>query len=99
MNRNRLLADAKATARRLAADYSPPIPPEIRLPGPSGRAAMKMAVRDLCKAGKATSHDQVVTSQLAYVLSGGEADPTVPVHADVICRSKKKQVTGFLGRT
>ena len=96
MNRNRLLADAKAMARRLAADYSPPMHPEIRLPGPSGRAAMKMAVRDLCKAGKATSHDQVVTSQLAYVLSGGEADPTVPVNEADVLRLERNAIMALL---
>ena len=96
MNRDRLLADAKAMARRLAADYSPPTPPEIRLPGPSGRAAMKMAVRDLCKAGKATSHDQVVTSQLAYVLSGGEADPTVPVNEADVLRLERNAIMALL---
>ena len=96
MNRDRLLADAKAMARRLAADYSPPTPPEIRLPGPSGRAAMTMAVRDLCKAGKATSHDQVVTSQLAYVLSGGEADPTVPVNEADVLRLERNAIMALL---
>ena len=96
MNRNRLLADAKAMARRLAADYSPPTPPEIRLPGPSGRAAMNMAVRDLCKAGKATTHDQVVTSQLAYVLSGGEADPTVPVNEADVLRLERNAIIALL---
>ena len=96
MNRDRLLADAKAMARRLAADYSPPTPPEIRLPGPSGRAAMKMAVRDLCKAGKATTHDQVVTSQLAYVLSGGEADPTVPVNEADVLRLERNAIMALL---
>ena len=96
MNRNRLLADAKAMARRLAADYSPPTPPEIRLPGPSGRAAMNMAVRDLCKAGKATSHDQVVTGQLAYVLSGGEADPTVPVNEADVLRLERNAIMTLL---
>ena len=96
MNRNRLLADAKAMARRLAADYSPPTPPEIRLPGPSGRAAMTMAVRDLCKAGKATTHDQVVTSQLAYVLSGGEADPTVPVNEADVLRLERNAIMALL---
>ena len=96
MNRNRLLADAKAMARRLAADYSPPTPPEIRLPGPSGRAAMTMAVRDLCKAGKASPHDQVVTSQLAYVLSGGEADPTVPVNEADVLRLERNAIMALL---
>ncbi len=38
MNRDRLLADAKARALALAEDYKPPEPPEIVLPGPSGKS-------------------------------------------------------------
>jgi 3-hydroxyacyl-CoA dehydrogenase len=55
-----------------------------------------MAVRDLCKAGKATSHDQVVTSQLAYVLSGGEADPTTPVNEADVLRLERNAIMALL---
>ena len=34
MNRDRLLADAKAKALDLAANYTPPEPVKLRLPGP-----------------------------------------------------------------
>ena len=44
MNRDRLLADAKAKALALADGYQPPEPPELRLPGPTGRAALELAV-------------------------------------------------------
>jgi 3-hydroxyacyl-CoA dehydrogenase len=37
MNRDRLLADAKAQALALVEDYCPPEKSEIALPGPSGR--------------------------------------------------------------
>ncbi|MBI6089120.1 3-hydroxyacyl-CoA dehydrogenase, partial [Clostridium perfringens] len=37
MNRDRLLADAKAKALDMVAGYAPPEPPEFHLPGPSGR--------------------------------------------------------------
>ena len=39
MNRDRLLADAKARALAMAADYEPPEPIELTLPGPSGKLA------------------------------------------------------------
>ena len=42
----------------------------------SGRVGLEMAVADLRRAGKATPHDEVVTGQLAIVLSGGDTDPT-----------------------
>ena len=36
MNRDRLLADAKARALALVEGYAPPKPPEFVLPGPCG---------------------------------------------------------------
>ena len=41
MNRDRLLADAKAKALALVEDYRPPEKAEISLPGPSARLAMR----------------------------------------------------------
>jgi 3-hydroxyacyl-CoA dehydrogenase len=55
---------------------------EIALPGPSGRAALEMAVHGLRLKGVATAHDQVVACQLAEVLSGGDTDITESVADD-----------------
>jgi 3-hydroxyacyl-CoA dehydrogenase len=74
MNRDRLLADAKARALSLVDGYKPPEPPTFRLPGASGRAAMKMAAESFHKQGKATDYDLVVSDTLAEILSGGDAD-------------------------
>ncbi len=76
MNRDRLLADAKARALSMADGYKPPEPPEFRLPGPSGKVGMTMAAQAMRKRGLATAHDMVVAEALADVLSGGEADIT-----------------------
>jgi 3-hydroxyacyl-CoA dehydrogenase len=74
MNRDRLLADAKAKALALAQDYAPPEKPTFRLPGESGRTALGGAVSDFHKKGVATDYDVVVAGRLANVLTGGEAD-------------------------
>jgi 3-hydroxyacyl-CoA dehydrogenase len=74
MNRSRLLADAKAKALSMVANYTPPTPPVYQLPGESGRVAFKMAADDFHKKGVATDYDMVVTAELATVLSGGPAD-------------------------
>jgi 3-hydroxyacyl-CoA dehydrogenase len=76
MNRDRLLADAKARALELAKNYKPPVAPEIRLPGPTAKAAFQLAVDGFAKSGKATRYDQVVADALGDVLSGGKADVT-----------------------
>ena len=79
MNRARVLADAKRKALDLAADYAPPEPQEIVLPGPSARLALDMVVDGLVAAGKATAHDKVVTAELAEIVSGGDTDKTETV--------------------
>ena len=45
MNRDRLLAEAKARALSMVEGYAPPEAKPIRLPGPSGKAALAMAVQ------------------------------------------------------
>ena len=79
MNRDRLLADAKAKALALAEGYQPPAPQLLTLPGPSGKVAMQMAVEGFALRGLATKHDKVVSLVLADVLTGGDADPIEPV--------------------
>ncbi len=79
MNRDRLLADAKAKALSLVPDYTPPEDQELVLPGPTGRAAMQLALHDLALKGMATPHDQVVAGALSEVLTGGDTDMTETV--------------------
>ncbi|WP_158918286.1 3-hydroxyacyl-CoA dehydrogenase/enoyl-CoA hydratase family protein [Caulobacter sp. S45] len=74
MNRDRLLADAKAKALALVENYAPPPKPEFRLPSAGGKTAMDMAVDGFHKQGKATDHDVTVADALATVLSGGDYD-------------------------
>src|SRR3546814_2258130 len=50
-NRERLLADAKKKALSLVEGYQPPAPLELFLPGPSGKASLAYALRDLYAKG------------------------------------------------
>lgn len=74
MNRNRLLADAKARALQMVPGYRAPEPSELTLPGPSGRIALEMAAQGFARRGLATANDLIVASTLAEVLSGGAND-------------------------
>jgi len=74
MNQDRVLATAKQTVLDLAQNYTPPPPVEINLPGPSGRAALDLAITDFANKGTASPHDVTVARRLAHVLSGGETD-------------------------
>lgn len=91
MSRDRQLFAAKQKALALAENYTvPDAEVTLRLPGPSGKTAMMMAVGDFQKSGKATSYDGVVSEALAEVLSGGEkADATVPMTQDEILKLEK----------
>jgi 3-hydroxyacyl-CoA dehydrogenase len=84
MNRDRLLADAKARALAMVEGYVPPEKALIALPGPTARAALEMAVDGLRLKGVATAHDQVVARQLAVVLSGGDTDITEKIGDDAL---------------
>jgi len=90
MNRDRLLADAKAKALALADGYTPPEPPVFRLPGESGRVGLGLAVKDFQKKGLATAYDGVVSDRLAEVLTGGEADLVDTVTEEQLLRLERK---------
>jgi 3-hydroxyacyl-CoA dehydrogenase len=90
MNRDRLLADAKAKALSMVEGYQAPEKSEISLPGPSGRIALQMAVDALRLKGVATPHDEVVAGELAFVLSGGETDITETVGDDHLLKLERQ---------
>lgn len=90
-NRERLLADAKAKALSLVDGYQPPEPVELSLPGPSGKASLAFALRDLYAKGLATEHDMVVASELADVLTGGDAaDHTEPLPEETVLKMERE---------
>jgi 3-hydroxyacyl-CoA dehydrogenase len=89
MNRQRLLAAAKAKALALAENYRPPARQEIALPGRTALAAMTLAIGDLRRSGKATPHDVAVGTALAGVLSGGNVDFTEPVPESAILQLER----------
>ena len=72
MNRDRLLADAKASALGLADDYEPPATPAIFAPGAPAYDAMCAMLDDMAGKGIALAHDVVVSRCLARVLAGGD---------------------------
>jgi 3-hydroxyacyl-CoA dehydrogenase len=90
MNRDRLLADAKARALALAKDYQPPKPVTLRLPGPTGAAAIGLSLEDLHRQGKASDHDLTVAGKLAEVLSGGDTDITEETGEDQLLALERK---------
>ena len=76
MNRDRLLADAKAKALALAEGYQPPEPADLRLPGPTGRVALDLAVDGFrCRARRRRT---TWSSPSAWPTCSPAATPTSP---------------------
>lgn len=97
MNRDRVLATAKAEALQMAeAGYAPPEPAELRLPGPSGRTALDMALHDFKMKGLLTPHDEVVSGALAHVLTGGNKDHTEVTTEDDIIQLEREAFSGLI---
>ena len=93
MNRDRLLAAAKARALAMLEGYAPQQPGKLRLPGATGRAALSMAVQAQVAMGRATPHDVVVCEHLANTLTGGETDFLVETTEDQVLKLERQ---GFM---
>lgn len=96
MNRDRLLADAKGKVLELHEDYTPPEPRTYALPGPTGMAALSLALNDLSLSGQATPHDVVVATKLAKILTGGDSDITETLEEDDILSMEKETFANLL---
>ena len=73
MNRERLLADAKARAlQRVKEGYQPP-PPRTAIPvgGDAVLAPLKLGIHLAWRAGRISDHDALVGRKLATVMAGG----------------------------
>ena len=80
MNRDHLLADAKARALGMAeAGFRPPRQMTFFLPGRSGAATIDMQLFDMVNNHQISDHDRLIGRKLASVLSGGDTSPTAPV--------------------
>ena len=72
MNRERLIADAKAAAlERVRDGYCRPLPREIAVGGEGVLAALKLGVHLGWRAGRLSAHDALVGRTLAFILAGG----------------------------
>lgn len=92
MNRDRLLADAKAKALSLVDGYKSPEKPLFTLPGISAATALRIAAESFVQLGKASPHDAVAAAAIARVLSGGETDINTPLTEDAMLALERDEV-------
>jgi len=74
MNRDELLADAKAVAlERVRAGYQPRQPrTDIKVGGPDVYATLSLGVHLAWRAGRISDHDALIGRKIARVLAGGD---------------------------
>jgi 3-hydroxyacyl-CoA dehydrogenase len=98
MNRDRQVADAKATALALVrAGYHPPAPPEIRVLGEGFLSAAKLVIHSLVRGGFASEHDAVVARKLAFILAGGSITAPQTVSEQYILDLEREAFVSLAG--
>ena len=90
MNRDRLLAEAKARALDMVKDYRPRQPPRFSALGIKGMDAMQTLLDELNAKGITTPHDLVVGKHLAHVLCGGDRPAGESVSEEEICALERE---------
>ncbi len=99
MNRERLIADAKAQAlARVAEGYRTPQPRQaIPVGGESLGAALKLGVHLAWRAGRATDHDAVIGRALAHIFAGGNLPHATTVSEQHLLDLEREAFLRLLG--
>jgi len=98
MNRERLTADAKASALAMVAAWSPGVPrQDIAVEGDAGYASLKMGMKTAAEGGYITEYDCVVGEKLAYVLSGGRLTGTQQVSEQYLLDLEREAFLSLCG--
>jgi 3-hydroxyacyl-CoA dehydrogenase len=84
MNRDHLLADAKARVLDLAPGYVAPSPPTVQVLGSQAIGNLRYAAFDLKEAGRISAHDARIAEELAAILAGGEGPPRVATEQELL---------------
>ncbi|HVZ48961.1 MAG TPA: 3-hydroxyacyl-CoA dehydrogenase/enoyl-CoA hydratase family protein [Gemmatimonadaceae bacterium] len=84
MNRDLLLADAKAQVLALAPDYVAPPMRTIRALGNEALGNLNYALFAFREAGQASAHDVRIGKEVAYVLAGGDGPPRQVTERDIL---------------
>jgi 3-hydroxyacyl-CoA dehydrogenase len=101
MNRERLMADAKARAlARVQEGYHRPAPrTAIRVGGESLTAALKLGVHLAWRAGRATDHDALIGRKLAHIFGGGALPHATTVSEQYLLDLEREAFMSLLGET
>ena len=99
MNRERLMADAKAEAlERVREGYHVP-PPRTAIPvgGESVTAALNLGVHLMWRAGRASDHDALLGRKLAHIFGGGSVPHATTVTEQYLLDLEREAFMSLLG--
>lgn len=99
MNRDRVLADAKARALEMArAGYKPPVPrKDIPAPGENILATLKLGVHLMHQAEFITEYEQKIGNKVAEVICGGNVTPGTPVSEQYLLDLEREAFKSLCG--
>jgi len=99
MNRERLIADAKAVALARARDGYVKPPPRTAIPvgGASVGAALKLGVHLAWRAGRASDHDALIARKVAHIFAGGDAPHATMVSEQYLLDLEREAFLSLLG--
>jgi len=99
MNRERVLADAKAHALELArSGYRPPTPrTDVSAPGENILATLKLGVHLMRQAEYITEYEVKVGNKVAEVLCGGAVSPGTPVSEQYLLDLEREAFKSLCG--
>jgi len=100
VNRDLLLADAKAAALALVRSHYRPAPPaHIRVLGQRGHAAIESVLHIMRAGGHITDHDVVVSRKLGYVMCGGAVPEGTWVSEEYLLDLEREAFLSLLGES
>jgi 3-hydroxyacyl-CoA dehydrogenase len=99
MNRERLIADAKAKAlARVREGYVKPAPRNvIPVGGASVAAALKLGVHLVWRSGRASDHDALIGRKLAHIFAGGDLPHATTVTEQHLLDLEREAFLSLLG--
>jgi 3-hydroxyacyl-CoA dehydrogenase len=99
MNRERLIADAKARALdRVRDGYHKPLP-RVAIPvgGASLRAALHLGVHLAWRSGRASDHDALIGRKVAHIFAGGDLPHATTVSEHYLLDLEREAFLSLLG--
>jgi 3-hydroxyacyl-CoA dehydrogenase len=99
MNRERLMADAKAKAlERVREGYHPPAPrTAVPVGGESVTAALNLGGHLMWRGGRASDHDKLIGQKLAHIFGGGNLPHATTVTEQYLLDLEREAFMSLLG--